>query len=50
MLAQQREALWIAALVRAGRTSEARERFARFEAVYPGSPRLAGLRKTLGTP
>ena len=48
--AQQRETLWITALLRMGRTSEARTRFARFEALYPNSPRLDELRAALASP
>ncbi len=47
--AQERETLWIAALVRAGRTGEARERLARFEALYPKSPSLGELRAALAS-
>ena len=48
--AQERELLWIVvALVRAGRTSEARERFARFERTYPDHPRLGEFRSALSS-
>jgi hypothetical protein len=48
--AQQREALWISALLRAGRNSEARGRLATFEQAYPNSPRLAEFRAALVSP
>ncbi len=37
-LSEERERLWIEALVRAGRDAEARSRWGRFERRYPGSP------------
>jgi RNA polymerase sigma-70 factor (ECF subfamily) len=46
--AHDREVVWIAALIRAGRTDEAQDRLARFASRYPTSPRLAGFRKALG--
>jgi hypothetical protein len=36
-LAEERESLWVAALVEAGRTAEARQRAARFHARFPSS-------------
>jgi RNA polymerase sigma-70 factor, ECF subfamily len=44
-LAQQRETLWIAALLRAGRKEEARIRLEGFAQAYPNSPSLPKLRK-----
>jgi RNA polymerase sigma factor (sigma-70 family) len=46
-LAEERETLWIAALLRAGRADEARERFAHFATSFPNSPRLAELREAV---
>jgi hypothetical protein len=43
-LAETREAYRIQALRMAGRAAEADERLARFTRIYPGSPRLPGLR------
>ncbi len=48
--AKERETLWITVLARAGRTLEAREHLARFEAAYPNSPRLNELRGVVGAP
>ncbi len=48
--AEERETLWISALVQAGRVNDARERFARFERLYPESPRLAQFREALAAP
>jgi RNA polymerase sigma-70 factor (ECF subfamily) len=48
--AHDREVVWIAALLRVGRTTEARARLARFEVAYPQSPRLDVFRKALGGP
>ena len=48
--APEREKHWITALLRAGRISEARERFARFEQLYPKSPRIEQFRKALASP
>jgi RNA polymerase sigma factor (sigma-70 family) len=48
--AQQREVLWISALLRMGRTGEARERLARFERLYPKSPRIGPFRDALASP
>jgi RNA polymerase sigma factor (sigma-70 family) len=48
--AQQREALWISALLCAGRKSEARDRLATFERAYPNSPRLEEFRTAITSP
>ncbi len=48
--AEERETMWITALLRAGRIGEARERFAVFERLYPGSPRLEEFRAALAAP
>jgi RNA polymerase sigma factor (sigma-70 family) len=48
-LVEEREAYRIAALVRAGRTAEAREGMDRFTRAYPNSVRLNELRRALGT-
>jgi RNA polymerase sigma factor (sigma-70 family) len=48
--AHDREVVWIAALIQAGRMDEARKRLARFEALFPASPRLEGFRRALGAP
>ena len=48
--AQERDGLWISALLQAGRTVEARARFERFERLYPDSPRLDQFREALASP
>jgi hypothetical protein len=48
-MVQEREALAIEALFRAGRQEEARQRAASFLSAYPGSPHAASVR-TFGGP
>jgi outer membrane protein assembly factor BamD (BamD/ComL family) len=48
--AHDREVVWIAALLRAGRTDEVRQRLSAFARAYPHSPRLEDFRRTLGEP
>ncbi len=48
--AHDREVVWIAALIRAGRNDEARQRLASFARAYPKSPRLDDFHRTLGDP
>jgi hypothetical protein len=48
-LSEEREGLWIRALVSAGRIDEARERAARFRRLFPRSMLLPALESTLGT-
>jgi hypothetical protein len=48
-LGEEREALWIRALARAGRSEEARERAAQFRATHPHSLLLPSIEETVGT-
>ena len=48
-LSEEREGLWIRALVGAGRIEEARDRAARFRRLFPRSMLLPALESTLGT-
>ncbi len=48
--AHDRDVVWIAVLLRAGRTDEARQRLVSFARAYPRSPRLDDFRRTLDTP
>ena len=48
--ASDRDVVWIAVLIRAGRTAEARQHLMSFARAYPRSPRLDDFRRTLGTP
>lgn len=46
-LAEDREALWIMALVRAGRSTEASRQVERFARAHPNSPRLKAFQKAI---
>ena len=46
-LVEDREATWIAALLRAGRSAEAREHVERFARAYPNSARLPEMRRVI---
>ena len=48
-LSEEREGLWLRALLAAGRTDEARTRAARFKRLYPRSMLLPALEEALGT-
>jgi RNA polymerase sigma-70 factor (ECF subfamily) len=47
-LAELRETLWMQALLRAGRTGEARAKLARFAQIHPGNPALGALQTAAG--
>jgi hypothetical protein len=47
-LSEQREILFVQALIAAHRTTEARQRFVRFAKAYPSSPAIATLATLVG--
>jgi Flp pilus assembly protein TadD len=47
-LAEMRDMFWIRALLRAGRTGEARAKLARFAQIHPGNPALGALEGAVG--
>jgi hypothetical protein len=49
-LAEERDALWIKALLASGRLAQTRDRLSRFERRYPQNAQIDDFRRALGAP